>query len=115
MKTCARLHPPAARCSIFARAPTKPALASPTGTAPRSSARPTHPQHEWRLYSSPFPSFPFLISTRRQPPAVSHRYEENGALAFRVGREETDHVYVVKRESGGAQPLRIGPQIQPPA
>src|SRR5581483_9670936 len=38
--------------------------------------------------------------------------QENRALATRMRREETDDVVVIKGQSAGSQPLRVGSQVQ---
>ena len=53
-----------------------------------------------------------MSSLRMALGAVSYCYQENRALAFCVGTEETDHVVVEESESCRAQPLRVRSQVQ---
>jgi hypothetical protein len=43
--------------------------------------------------------------------AFANGHQENCAFAFRVWREETDYVIIVKRKPGGAQVLSVGCKI----
>src|SRR5437660_1320481 len=42
----------------------------------------------------------------------AHSHEKNGALAFRVRREEPDYLVVIKSQAGSAQVLGVGREIQ---
>src|SRR2546425_3398428 len=44
--------------------------------------------------------------------AFSHSHERNGTLAFRVRREEPDHVVIIKGQASSAQVLGVGREIQ---
>src|SRR5207244_2078493 len=56
---------------------------------------------------------------RRRPRGARHRAAERGdedrVLALGVGREESNDLAVVEREAGGAEALRVGAQVEPPA
>src|SRR4029077_6275753 len=44
--------------------------------------------------------------------AMTNRYQENGALAFGMGRKEASDVVVEERETRGAEPLGVGREIK---
>ena len=44
--------------------------------------------------------------------AASERNQENGALSFRVRREEADHIVVVEGEAAGPEVLGVGSEIE---
>src|SRR6266704_2593691 len=54
----------------------------------------------------PFPYLRFVFG------ALSDSDQENGALAFRVGREEAYHVVVEKSEAGRAEALGVSAEVQ---
>src|SRR5439155_11100888 len=80
-----------------------------------------HPE-KWRLHIPPIST---ACRNPREPKtasllnlleflfsASSHSHEYNGALAFRVRREEPDYLVVIKSQASSAQVLGVGRKIQ---
>src|SRR5260370_16353107 len=55
---------------------------------------------------------PALRSFRFVFGAMTNRYQENGALAFRVGRKKARNVVVEQSEPSRAEALGIGAEVQ---
>ena len=49
------------------------------------------------------------------PGSLPQRHQEHHAFTFRVGREESGYLVVVKRQARGPQSLGIGCQVDLPA